>query len=173
VAAGAGFVRQPWGAPFALQKDSTSSKLLFVSVLGFALIQFFTLAYAKVFEWITHRPLPLQKTLSFIKDALGTNPLTVILVMVLFAPIAEEVIFRGLLFGALSKRLSTLWTILVTSLLFAAIHLQLAYFFPIFLLGIVCGWARFKSGKLSLPILLHVLNNGISLFILRFYQASS
>jgi hypothetical protein len=75
------------------------------------------------------------------------------------APATEEILFRGLLFGAIGRRLSGPWTIVVTAAVFALAHLQPIYFVPLFGVGLVLGWARQKSGGLVLPILLHCVNN--------------
>jgi membrane protease YdiL (CAAX protease family) len=56
---------------------------------------------------------------------------------------------------------------LISSLLFALAHLQVTHFIPIFCLGMVLSWARWKSGSLGLPILLHVFNNGVALLLLK------
>jgi membrane protease YdiL (CAAX protease family) len=36
----------------------------------------------------------------------------------------------------------------------------------------VLGWARWKANSLGLPILIHVLNNGVALILLKFFEKS-
>lgn len=79
------------------------------------------------------------------------------------APMTEEILFRGLLYGALRRWLSARWTIILTAVVFATVHLQLIYFPPLFGFGLVLGWARHKSGALALPFVIHFLNNAIAL----------
>ena len=67
-------------------------------------------------------------------------------------------------------RLRVFGAMLLSSFLFAAAHRQVTHFIPIFCLGMALGWARWKSGSLGLPILLHVLNNGVALLFLRFFE---
>ena len=55
----------------------------------------------------------------------------------------------------------------------AKIAAQVVHLIPIFGIGLVLGWARWKTGSLGLPILIHVLNNGCSLLILRFFEQSA
>ena len=57
--------------------------------------------------------------------------------------------------------------------IFALIHMEAIYFLPIFLVGLLCGWARHKSGSLALPMLLHVLNNGTSLVLMQLFPEST
>jgi membrane protease YdiL (CAAX protease family) len=169
VAALAGFPRQPWGAPFAWPKPLPPVKLLALLLLGLISIPLFEAGYSKLVEWITHEPFPAQAALPFIREALQTNPVGVVLSIVFIAPMAEEVLFRGLLFGTAQRWLSAHWTILLTAALFALIHLQAIYFLPIFLVGLLCGWARHKSGSVAVPMVIHVLNNGFSLAVMQLF----
>ena len=84
----------------------------------------------------------------------------------------EEILFRGLIYGALEKRLRVSGAMVISSLLFALVHLQVVYFIPIFCLGMVLGWARWKTNSLGLPILIHILNNGVALIVLKFFEKS-
>lgn len=54
--------------------------------------------------------------------------------LVLFAPIYEEIIFRGLILGALLTQLSKRQAILYSSLLFGAWHLKNIFFLDLDLL---------------------------------------
>ncbi|HUF60589.1 MAG TPA: CPBP family intramembrane glutamic endopeptidase [Verrucomicrobiales bacterium] len=88
------------------------------------------------------------------------------LAVVLAAPIAEELFFRGFLFEGLRRSwLGTAGTVLFTSATWSLIHLQYDLFFIalIFCLGLLLGWARAASGSLWIPLILHVLNNLYSL----------
>jgi membrane protease YdiL (CAAX protease family) len=173
VAAGAGFPRQPWGSPFAWPRPFPPARLLALALLGLISVPLFEAGYSKLVEWITHEPFPVQITLPLIQEALHTNPVSVIVSVVFFAPMAEEVLFRGLLFGALQKWLSARSTILVTAALFALVHMQATYFIPLFWVGLLCGWARHKTGSLVVPMMIHVLNNGISLALMQLFPEAT
>lgn len=102
----------------------------------------------------------------FMRSLAGSRHLLLILVMVLVAPVLEELLFRGYLFRAWRHtRLGLTGTLLLTSLLFTAIHgaqyhfLQLAF---VFVLSLILGIARERSGSVLLPMLLHALNNLVS-----------
>lgn len=76
------------------------------------------------------------------------------------APIAEEIAFRGLLFGALRKRGWGPWpTILVTGILFSAFHLEPVRFFVLLPVGILYGWVRWRTGSTGAAIIAHMVNN--------------
>jgi tetratricopeptide (TPR) repeat protein len=171
-AAARAFAGQPWGAPFTWPLRFGTAKIVCVSLLGTALLIFFGSYCAEWIARVTHRPVMVQEIVPLIKYALSANPLEVFVTVVIIAPIAEEILFRGLIYGALEKRFKVSGAIVISSAVFAAAHLQVAYLLPIFCLGVVLGWARWKTGSLGLPILLHILNNGIALFVLKFFGKS-
>ena len=117
--------------------------------------------------------VPVQPTIPLIKSALQSAPFTTVLAVAVVGPIAEEILFRGLLFGALQRRLPTSAVIIVAAFLFACGHLQWTYIPPLFLMGIVAGGLRWKSGSLGPSIFLHCLNNGLSLLFLALAKHSS
>jgi len=79
--------------------------------------------------------------------------------VVLLAPIAEELLFRGALLRALQRRWSPGMAVFVSALVFAVIHLvdpDTYYYLPAFLLlGLVSGWRAVVSGSLTQSIFLH------------------
>jgi membrane protease YdiL (CAAX protease family) len=85
--------------------------------------------------------------------------------IVIAAPFAEEVLFRGFLFeGMLHSRLGATGAILLTSLLWSLIHLQYdAYgIATIFVSGLLLGYVRLKTRSLYATIFLHCLMNAIA-----------
>ena len=98
-----------------------------------------------------------------------------IFAMVIVAPIYEELIFRGLLWSAIAEQFTSppdtehrgaMVASLVTSLIFAVIHLQYGLYeiSTIVVLALLFCYARIKSGSLILPILLHIINNGAAMW---------
>ena len=98
-----------------------------------------------------------------------------IFAMVIVAPIYEELIFRGLLWSAIAEQFAAssdtehrgaMVASLVTSLIFAVIHLQYGLYeiSTIVVLALLFCYARIKSGSLILPILLHIINNGAAMW---------
>lgn len=86
--------------------------------------------------------------------------------LVIVAPIAEEVLFRGYLLHKLRKR-APLWVaIFITSLTFAVVHFAWNVGFDVFVLSIVLCILRVVTGSLWAPIMLHMLKNGIAFYFL-------
>lgn len=95
--------------------------------------------------------------------------------MVIVAPIYEELIFRGILWSAIAEQFAALpfsmqrgavVASIVTSLVFAAIHLQYGIYeiSTLVVLALIFCYARIKSGSLILPMLLHIINNGVAMW---------
>ena len=87
--------------------------------------------------------------------------------LVVIAPISEEIMFRGFLFGKLrTAKVPTWLAIGITSLVFAVLHFQGNVGIDVFALSIVLCLLRLWSGSLWAPIMLHMLKNGIAFYFL-------
>lgn len=86
--------------------------------------------------------------------------------LVVIAPFAEEVLFRGYLLGKLRQHVPTWIAILVTSIIFGVVHLQWNVGLDVFALSIVLCLLRVQSGSLWPSILLHMLKNGVAFYFL-------
>jgi membrane protease YdiL (CAAX protease family) len=86
--------------------------------------------------------------------------------LVFIAPVAEEVLFRGYLFGKLRAHVPVWLAILLTSLLFAVVHGAWNVGIDVFALSIVLCLLRVISGSLWPSILLHMMKNGLAFYIL-------
>lgn len=81
------------------------------------------------------------------------------------APIAEELIFRGLTQRRMRESVSPWVAILVSSLLFAAMHGNFLQGIFAFCLGLLMGYSYERCRTLSAPILLHVGANLVSVIV--------
>jgi membrane protease YdiL (CAAX protease family) len=84
------------------------------------------------------------------------------LATIIVAPVTEELLFRGFLHrGWTPSWLGVSGTIVLTSALWAALHQQYNWLgiLGIFLMGLIFGWMRERSGSTTLTIILHSLNN--------------
>jgi len=116
-----------------------------------------------VLSWLVGRDLVPPVMVDIYKAARdsGAAPL-LLLALVVTAPISEEMMFRGFLFrGWAASRLGLAGTIVVTSALWAVIHQQYDWFGigQIFCIGLVFGWLRWRSGSITLTMLLHGIVN--------------
>ena len=145
-----------------------------------ALILGFCLYYAGnfVFNWIISL---LDLTITSFNDEtimglISQNKWVMVICSVLLAPIVEETLVRGLLFGVL-RRQSRILAYVVTIIFFSVIHVWqylLVYDFKSVLLAalqyipasIALGWTYEKSNTVWAPIFLHMTINAISMGII-------
>jgi ABC-2 type transport system permease protein len=88
----------------------------------------------------------------------------VLLLAVGFAPWIEELLFRGLVHSGLRRSQGAAATIVLTALAFATVH-PIASWVPVFVLGLVTGVARERTGALLAPILIHTMYNLVVLAV--------
>ncbi len=163
-----GFARQPWGEPFRWPPRFGSPKIILISVLLIFVTVLIASGFSQLYVHVTNKPFPLQRTIPLIRKALQANPVAAWLGIAFIIPCVEEILFRGLLFGAFQKMWGVTGAILASSFLFVCVHLQIVGFLALFLLGMILAWARLRSGSLGLPIILHSLNNAIAMAVLTF-----
>jgi membrane protease YdiL (CAAX protease family) len=90
------------------------------------------------------------------------------LTTVVMAPVTEELLFRGFLHrGWVASWLGVSGTIALTSALWAALHQQYNWLgiLRIFLMGLIFGWVRQRSGSTTLTIVLHTVNNLVAMIL--------
>lgn len=97
-------------------------------------------------------------------DAPGPRWLLVALIVV-GAPIVEELFFRGFLLRSLARRLDDVIAIAVGSAMFAATHFQLAQFPGLFIVGITFAALAYGSGRLGPAIVAHITFNATAVWI--------
>lgn len=114
---------------------------------------------------------------SSILSILGDHPVLLFLGTVILAPVAEEVLHRGLVFGTLFRK-SPRWAYSLSALLFAAIHVvqyigvysgahvavALVQYLPA---GLIFAWAYQRSGCILAPIAIHAANNCLAIMTVR------
>lgn len=89
------------------------------------------------------------------------NPLflyTIFLVCV-YAPIVEELIFRGGIWSILRKFFSKTHVIYISSFLFAVAHADLGHMIGVFPIAIWLGYLRARSDSILAPMIGHFINN--------------
>jgi len=83
-----------------------------------------------------------------------------------FAPVAEEFIFRGVLYPFIKQLGWPKLAVIGVSFLFALIHFDVATFLPLFVLALVLTWIYERTDNLLAPIVVHALFNAANLLML-------
>ncbi len=133
-------------------------------LLGLALVPL-----ALLMENLVARVIP--RTLDPIMQVMTNDPGTVALillgiVLVVCAPVGEELLFRGLGYGGIEKRYGMGIAALVVSSIFAAVHMKPSALLPLFMVSMALCWVTSKSNSLIPAILLHAAYNGIQFVML-------
>ena len=81
------------------------------------------------------------------------------------APLAEEVFYRGLIFGGLQRW--GFWpAALISGAVFSGVHLDPGSLIPFFIIGVTLAWLFWRRGNLWESVAFHVLFNAVSFSIL-------
>ncbi len=99
-----------------------------------------------------------------IAKGFGAVPVQVLLIVIL-APVSEEVCFRGMLFSGLRERLPRFAAALLSGLIFGGLHAftGITAVPPLIVFGLVLALLYERTGSIVPGILLHVLNNCFAL----------
>lgn len=103
---------------------------------------------------LSHLPVPSQDY--------GRGGWTLLSVVVL-APVAEELLFRGLLLEMLRRNMGVLAAVVASSAVFAAMHLQPAVMIDAFLAGLALCYIYLLTRSIYACIILHMFNNAIAM----------
>ena len=89
----------------------------------------------------------------------------VVLMIVVVAPVAEEVFFRGMLFAGLRTRFSLWPAAVISGLAFGIPHVTSGptAAIPLSIFGVALAWLYNRTGSIWPCILIHAVNNGIAL----------
>ena len=96
------------------------------------------------------------------------GPVWIVLISVsVFAPFFEEWLCRGIILRGLLKKMKPGWAIVISALIFGLIHMNLWQAIPAFIIGVVLGYVYYKTGSLKLTMLMHCVNNTLSVILSR------
>lgn len=146
------------------------------SVILFYLLFLFPCAlvsslYATLLRFLGHEASP-QAVVQVFMEALGRgNQLELALMFfnaVVLAPLVEEVIFRGFLFGLCRRQWGAGPALVVSSLVFAAFHTSVDAFLPLTIVGLALGYVYHRTRSLYCAMFFHVLFNLATLVTLSY-----
>ncbi len=137
---------------------------LLLCVLGFTLLTENLTIYAM------HGKAESQDLIEFFLNAAEHSDRKAMLITgllaVVVAPLTEETVFRGYLYGVLKRQIGGIGAGLLTAGLFAAMHLNLAALPALFVLAICLTLAYEATGSLLVNISMHALFNLTSLLVI-------
>ena len=173
------FVSTSAGNYLKLDHKPTAVSLLIVGLMVYSILPFLNYlaefnqnivlpdAFWGVEQWMKEKELQAAHlTEIFLKtDSIGGLSINLFIVALIPA-IGEELLFRGVLLRLLKEMTKSMHlAVIISALLFSAIHLQFYGFLPRFLLGLILGYSFVFTRNLWVPIFLHFVNNASSVII--------
>ncbi len=119
------------------------------------------LIYIPIF-WLVGREDLSAPARDLTDKAHGLGIALLVLVVVVGAPVVEELFFRGLFLRALGRQMATGWALVVSSLLFGVVHLMPLQFPALVAFGLLAGRLTQRSGRLGPAIWAHIAFNGVA-----------
>jgi membrane protease YdiL (CAAX protease family) len=95
----------------------------------------------------------------------GAGILLLIVSVVVVAPVAEELFFRGLLLRALHRRFGSVVAIVGSSVVFGLVHFQLLQFPALMVVGVVNAVLTLRTGRLGPAVCAHVAFNAAAVAV--------
>lgn len=88
-----------------------------------------------------------------------------IVCIVLFAPILEEIVFRRVVFGGIYTKTNFWIAALASALIFAAVHNELEHILVYLMPGLVFSYIYYKTKRIWTPMIAHLLMNGFVMIV--------
>ena len=160
------FTRKKFFHVFKGKPSSVGSTILW-GVLGFFLALFGQMAAGMIEKFIGIEPG--SENTAFLSDIAKVSPIIIICIVV-FAPLLEEIVFRRVVFGGLYQKTNFIIAALVSGLIFAAVHGELQHLLIYLAPGLVFSFVYYKTKRLITPMISHLLMNGLVVTIQLNYE---
>lgn len=162
----------PLGIAYLIRKKLTNSKSFNLKIEKMRILPFIIIGSVVLLFGIADPigniiPMP-ESFKKSIMDFGSQKGVFAFLLLVIAAPILEELLFRGIILDGLLKRYSPLTAILISSLLFGLAHLNPWSFINGFIIGIFSGWVYFKTRSVFPSIIIHASAN-LSGFLFKYF----
>lgn len=91
----------------------------------------------------------------------------------IFAPVVEELVFRGAILRTLLGTFNRHWyAIVLSALIFAVVHINIAQMPHAFIIGLLIGWMYYRTGSILPGTLFHWVNNTAAFVIARLFPGN-
>ncbi|MFM8911825.1 MAG: lysostaphin resistance A-like protein [Flammeovirgaceae bacterium] len=113
---------------------------------------------------------PIPDSLKEMTSSMYRNPVVSLFLIVLLAPLLEELLFRGVVLHGFLKNYKPSHAIASSALVFAIIHGNLAQGLGAFFIGVVIGWIYWKTNSIIPGIIIHFVNNAVAFSSIFFFD---
>ncbi|MCQ2380296.1 MAG: CPBP family intramembrane metalloprotease [Victivallaceae bacterium] len=152
-----------------LSREPLSKRIVWTSLLAgvilAAVLPFVTLSWRHLLD-ILEVHAPNQMIAENIVSSSGWNLVLMLVSSILVAPVMEELLFRRLVYGLLLDKCGPLPALVVSSMVFSAIHGSLTAAPALVVVGaLLVVWYR-RKGNILAPMLMHASYNAVTVVML-------
>jgi membrane protease YdiL (CAAX protease family) len=140
------------------------SPLLYLAFIPFLML--ISKGYHLLLEYFLGSELELQDVAQIVSQELSWLQILYIIMAIVVAPVYEELLFRGIVFPFMVKRIGLVGGTFLVSIFFAALHAHLPSVVPLFLLSAALCLAYWRTGSLWVSIGIHTIFNAVSILAL-------
>ena len=133
--------------------------VILIASLGFTALYEMAVEWVAV-DWLMPESLPTEMF------GQGIVRVMIVASVALLIPVVEEMFFRGFLLVGLAARYGVSTGVIVSAAVFAIAHLDVRTMIPIFVAGLLFGWAYHVTKTLWVPIAAHAFQNLAALMLL-------
>ncbi len=142
---------------------SSRSEAIVWSIAGI-FMAFMAQYFAVLIEMSVFGIEPGSENTEMIVELAKATP-ALILVVAVIGPILEEIIFRMIIFGSLYKRFNFWVAAIISSIIFAAVHMDFEHLLVYTFMGIVFAFLYVKTKRIIVPIMAHVALNSFVMLV--------
>ena len=140
----------------------TPKQIGWSSLIGFSFVFLSLLIVQMMSKMFPFQYAKFEESMEFIVDA---PLLAVFLAVAIVAPLFEEIMFRGIIYDSLQKRMNVYVSVVIAGLLFGLYHMNIFQGAYASLIGIVMGLSLIWTKSIWAPIIIHFMNNFISIVL--------
>ena len=134
--------------------------LMWIAYMGATII---AAVFANLAPWID---MDQMQDTGFQDLGLPVEYVVAFIALVIVPPIAEELLFRGYLFGRLREKFGFWMSAIVVSIVFGIVHMQWNVGVDVAVLSLFLCYLRERTGSIWASIVLHAIKNGVAYFLL-------
>lgn len=134
-----------------------ASGLVFGWAAGLAFCLYWTVTLA-----MSYLPESWLNDYAEASSVLDQTGFVAVLATAIVGPIAEEVVFRGLIFTRLRRVLPGQWAIVISAAVFGLCHGNFVWFLYAFSLGLIFAWVTERTGSILPSMVMHIVFNSTS-----------
>ena len=164
---------KPYSYKTIFRLKPVSMPVLFISAVIGGGLSLVTEEIDRLIQYIFPMPESLWNSLADSMTCQSTTDwIVLVMAVVVTAALVEEMLFRGLLQGALEQRIDVTRSVIVTAVVFTIIHYNPWWAVEILLLGMLMGVMAWKSQSIFPGVVVHGINNGLALLLINLPESS-